>query len=413
MSRQERLFRGVDWHSVEQYQRQEMLREIEAVDEDSLLKASVEDLAGYFEEKFRVEVPMLLADEILVSQREKQFEASGDPSRVFMDFRRPVYVTGVEIEVEIPFTGEADAFKIQPTTSVGNSPRAQVGRARIIFRIIRTEADIESVRREIARRVEAIQANLKWLRADAAGLNSQLLAEARKAIETRRTRLLDNRNLVAALGFKIKERVDAPPTYSAPGVRRRLPPAMPHVGTAPFRPEPALLNEDYEHILSVMNNMAQVMERSPSAFAAVNEETLRFHILAQLNGHYEGQATGETFNFGGKTDILIRSEGKNIFIAECKFWGGPKKLAATLDQLLGYTSWRDTKVALIVFNRNRDFSKVLAAIPATVRAHPHYKRDLPGSTETTFRYCFANRDDRNREIFLALMAFDVPRPREQ
>lgn len=120
---------------------------------------------------------------------------------------------------------------------------------------------------------------------------------------------------------------------------------------------------------------------------------------------------GHDLNYEGKTDILIRSEGRNIFIAECKFWSGPKKLAETIDQLLGYSSWRDTKTAVVVFNRNRDFSKVLAAIPDAVRAHPQFKKDLPGSTETIFRYLFANRDDRNRELYLTVMAFDVPTPR--
>ena len=38
----------------------------------------------------------------------------------------------------------------------------------------------------------------------------------------------------------------------------------------------------------------------------------------------EGQATGETFNAAGKTDILLRIDGKNVFIGECKFWKGPK-----------------------------------------------------------------------------------------
>ena len=92
-----------------------------------------------------------------------------------------------------------------------------------------------------------------------------------------------------------------------------------------------------------MNNMVAVMERSPKAFRDMKEEDLRQHFLVQLNGQYEGQASGETFNFEGKTDILIRHEGKNIFIAECKFWRGPSTVADTLDQLLSYLSWRDTK----------------------------------------------------------------------
>ena len=83
-------------------------------------------------------------------------------------------------------------------------------------------------------------------------------------------------------------------------------------------------------------------------------------------------------------------------------------LTETIDQLLGYTSWRDTKVAVIIFNRNKDFSRVLTSIHETAKTHANFKRELSGSTETVFRYCFAHKDDKNRELFLTLLAFDVP-----
>jgi hypothetical protein len=54
--------------------------------------------------------------------------------------------------------------------------------------------------------------------------------------------------------------------------------------------------------------MVRVMEQSPHAFATMHEEDLRTYFLVQLNAQYEGQATGETFNFQGKTDILIHTE---------------------------------------------------------------------------------------------------------
>ena len=150
------------------------------------------------------------------------------------------------------------------------------------------------------------------------------------------------------------------------------------------------------------------MERSPGAFAAMKEEMLRSHILVQLNGHYEGCATGETFNFEGKTDILARVGGKNLFIAECKFWKGPKALADAIDQLLGYASWRDTKVAIVLFNWQKDFSRVLEAIPTAVKRHPNYKRPAKGGSGTDFRYTLGHRDDPNRELTLAVVAFEVP-----
>ena len=154
--------------------------------------------------------------------------------------------------------------------------------------------------------------------------------------------------------------------------------------------------------------MVTVMERSPKAFQDMDEESLRQHFLVQLNGHYEGQATGETFNYEGKTDILIRTDGTNIFIAECKFWKGPKQLSDTIDQLLKYVSWRDTKTAILLFNRNKNFSKVLEQIEPTVTSHPNYKRTISRDSETQFRYKFFNRDDPDRELYLTVMAFEVP-----
>lgn len=49
---------------------------------------------------------------------------------------------------------------------------------------------------------------------------------------------------------------------------------------------------------------------------------LRFHFLVQLNGQYEGMATGENFNYQEKTDILIKYNRQNLFVGECKFWKG-------------------------------------------------------------------------------------------
>src|SRR3954453_5315268 len=154
--------------------------------------------------------------------------------------------------------------------------------------------------------------------------------------------------------------------------------------------------------------MVKVMERSPKAFHGLDEEAIRSHFLVQLNGHYEGQATGETFNAHGKTDILIRSGDRNIFIAECKFWGGPSKMTETIDQLLGYLSWRDSKAAILVFNRNKDLSRVLASIPETVKAHPNFQRDEGQQADTRFRYSFRHKDDPAKILHVTVIVFDVP-----
>jgi hypothetical protein len=158
--------------------------------------------------------------------------------------------------------------------------------------------------------------------------------------------------------------------------------------------------------------MAVLMERNPRTFARLEEEEIRDHILLVLNGHYEGKATAETFNANGKTDILIRHEGKNAFIAECKFWDGPKDLIKALDQLLSYTSWRDTKTALVIFNRGRGHTAVLQKIADTVPTHPCFKRDRGKKGETRFRYLFHQVGDPDRDVIVSVLAFDVPVPAE-
>ena len=221
--------------------------------------------------------------------------------------------------------------------------------------------------------------------------------------------MLQDRNLVANIGYPLRTREGRSGTYVWPDVRRRITPQLPPVSGEPYKPEPTLETEEYENILTIISNMALSMERSPNAFRNLNEEDIRTQFLMHLNGHYEGQATAETFNYEGKTDILIRAAGKNIFIAECKFWSGSEGFKDAIDQLLGYTSWRDTKTALLLFNRNTNMSTVLERIPEAVKGHPSYKADRAYPSETGFRYIFGHRDDPNRELWLTVLVFDVPR----
>ena len=81
----------------------------------------------------------------------------------------------------------------------------------------------------------------------------------------------------------------------------------------------------------------------------------------------------------------------------------------TIDQLLSYTSWRDTKTAILIFNRNKNFSRVLAEIPKTTISHPNYVRTLEKKGETTTRYIFRHIDDIDRNLMLSILAFDIPK----
>lgn len=281
MAHADYLFNMHSWNLVDARQRQQLAIEIEKIEPDRLLNTSVEDLAHYFAEKFKIDVPVLDENNLVVDQREKQIDISRDLMRDIIDRSRPFYITGSEIEVEIPFIGEAEAFRIQPNPFTLNPPKATIRGRFLTFAIAGTNLEANRVRSEIDRTVGAIQSYLTNLRANVAGLNSQLFEEARSVIETRRSKLLANRNTVASLGFKMKERLNARKTYIPTEIRKKITPVMPQASLVPYRPEPVLGQTDYEHILGVMQSMTQVMELSPSAFHEVNEEALRSHFLVQ------------------------------------------------------------------------------------------------------------------------------------
>ena len=402
------LFCKHDWFSVKEHQTNNLKEEVAKYDGNRLLNTSVPDMCSYLVEKYRVNVPTLNKTAIVADQREAKIDVSHDFRYAPSHDGRPNLVDGTTIEITIPFDGDSQAFFIQPTTSTFNPPCASVGKNLLTFAFTGIDQTSGQVRAQFDRTIEEVESYLSNLNRDANAFNASLHDIALKAVEARRAKLLNNQSLVASLGFAVKSRADMPQTYVAPSIKRKIIPTPPSATTSPYKPEPCLSGDDYSHILEVVQNMARVMECSPSAFTSMDEEALRTHFLVQLNGRYEGQATGETFNFEGKTDILIRVEGKNIFIAECKFWHGPQKMIETLDQLLRYASWRDTKVAVIVFNRNKDFTKVLDSIQKTVSQHSNCKRVMGPLSETSFRYIFSHRDDSNREMILTVLAFEVP-----
>lgn len=404
----ELLFNSGDWFAVSEHQKQKMNQAIASKNGDELLNTSTDDLARYYASEFTIDVPELDHDNITVDQREAQIDVSQDRMRFIDDRSRPFHITGTAVDVEIPFSGDAQVFKVQPTTFTYNPPRGRISGQTLHFTVQGTSLTPEKVQSEISSFVASVEQYLGWLRNSATPFNDGLFQQAQSQIEARKQKLLADRNLVSGLGFKMRERQGATTTYAAPSVRRKTPIRPPVASKAPYKPEPVLEEAEYRHILEVLENMVKVMEQSPGAFSTIDEESLRTHFLVHLNGHYEGGATGETFNFEGKTDILIKVDGKNIFIGECKFWKGEKAYLETIDQLLGYLSWRDTKAAILIFNRNKDFSAVLDTISASTLKHANCKKLIKQESETSWSYLFSQRDDANRETIITVQAYNVP-----
>ena len=386
-----------------------LLSEINVLEEDRILGTPEQELCSYFVEKYKVNTIQIDDSKIQVEPGDVEIDVSKRMEYVAYGDPGPVYATGTRMTYYIPFTGDAQLFELRPSTQSSAIPRAEVRVSELVMVYEEPPATVSRIQETFTSDLETLKDYLEWVEEDITPFNASLFKKVYESIRGRRDKLLKDRKIAEQTGFALRRREGAPTTYVAPQVRRTVTPQLPAMSSVPHQLEPTLGTDEYEHILSVISNMVAVMERSPKTFKDMDEEGLRQHFLVQLNGQYEGQATGETFNGEGKTDILIRVENKNIFIAECKFWHGAKTFTEAIDQLQGYTTWRDVKTALIVFNHDTTMTTVLEMVPRAAKSHPNYKSKEAYESETGFRYIFRHREDPDRDITLTVLVFNIPK----
>lgn len=147
--------------------------------------------------------------------------------------------------------------------------------------------------------------------------------------------------------------------------------------------KPKTPNEDYQldrekviDIIKLLNNQCVQFEKTPKTYEKFDEPNLRDLLLSNLNSIFDGQATGETFNNKGKTDIYLNIDKGNILVAECKFYGGQKLYHETIEQLLGYLTWRHNYGIMLGFCNQKNFTKILNDAESIIISHESYEKEF-------------------------------------
>lgn len=328
------------------------------------------------------------------------------------DWGRTLNLRKTFLLFSIPFDGDKELFKLRPSQFDLNPPRETIAPNEIKI-TLEQQGDIDRLKAELNQRIHRIQQYISWQAEEIADWNNQLEDKIKMIFSARKSKLLADNNIVSKLGFPLKKIPGASSvlSYSAP-LRKKVASPRPSPAAA-AEAHPFLEETNFQEILKTLRDMELVMERSPSAFKDLDEEAIRTHFLLALNGKFEGAATGETFNFQGKTDILLRQENRNIFIAECKFWSGPKGFTETIDQLLNYLTWRDTKSAILVFVRDTAISTVLSKIPLLLKEHPNFISETICQHNSEFRAQLRSARDQAVALHLVVQVFHVPSPETQ
>ena len=371
---------------------------------DQLLATAETDIIEFVVAKYSIPCPVLHRDQI------EQLPVSEDTGTARDAFSGTTYQRRVtKIVIAVPFDGEEDVFKLRPSQFGLSTPTAEIrkGELRLSWTSdqgTRADVDSEKVRLYFDGQLDRIEQLLGWARTDVERHNRDLRVQVRSAVAERRAKLLADRQLEANLGFPVRQRPDAS-QFSVPVARRKVELRRP-TASGPFQPEPTLPEAQYEQALAVLRNARNALERSPSMTSHLDEEKIRDLLLVLLNAQFEGAASGEVFNAAGKTDILIRADDRNVFIAECKIWKGPKTIRDALGQLLSYLTWRDTKAALLLFIRSGEPTTIISKSTGEIEGHANYKRaGGSGQDGERYNYVLHANGDPNREIRLAFLPF--------
>jgi len=385
---------------------------VNAIPELQFLNTPDETIVEHLVAEMEVEPLVLHEDRMEMDQQETQIDVTGRFEYDAFQGEGPVMAPGIKVTVSIPFTGDPSLWQFRPNpcrlsfpTGTVEHPGANgVGFLEIVLQQT-SQTSGEIFKRDLDSVLDGIRFNLGNQKIQVEAANKELPQRIQQAIARRRERLKKHASIVQVLNIPLKKRPGAP-DVSPIHVKRKIVKPLP---PAPGRqPEPGIRSEDYEHILGVIRHEGRTFEATPGTYAVHDEEELRDIILAHLNGHYQGDATGEAFRRVGKTDIRIEADNRAAFVAECKVWRGPKELQEAVDQLLSYLTWRDCKAALVIFNKDlAGFTAVQAKLPEVLAAHPNHLRRVDCKEAGEWRFVFRSAEDPDQQVTVHVFLFNL------
>jgi hypothetical protein len=393
--------------------RSRLTNEINSQIDSYILNVNVDDLTTHLVQKYTLDLPEFHFEKVYVDTLEKDIPGSRFPRYDFMIsdtnkmFRKQVII------YHIPYTGDINLLQLRPNpyTLMSYEANFDTRQKCVLIEIINFYNDPEKIKQQYNQEVNYLSSNYGNVRNNCQAYNLGLEASIRSSIEARRQQVLQKNSLLASLGVPMKKKEDVAETFSVPNPKLKDKIIVnPIVYEKDFKPEPALDDNNYKKILKIINDVGKNFERLPSTYKGKSEEDIRDHLLLILDPNFElGSAGGETFNKTGKTDISLRYDSSVVFVAECKYWRGEKTYLKTIDQLLGYLTWRNSKVAVINFVQNNEFSDILEKVKTSSKTHPNFLKEMSSNDETWFNYKFHLNGDRNRELDVAVISFHLPK----
>lgn len=366
------------------------------VDEDEYVKYLIEDFKVVplivYEESEQIEEPKVVKEKMTAFPREYMYD-----------------VDAYHFTVKYTFSGSAVLFKIRPSSFTLTTYEINVNEHNnsISFSFKLIEQSPEKFKKEKSDAFRSAFTNVVNVNMFANEWNNSVEGIVKGEFKRVKEKFLKENDFFAAINISTNKNTES--IFSVPTIRKVDIPQPKVDKNKEFASIPSMSKTMYADILKVVYDAGKSMEKKPSLYIDKNEEGLRDQFLFILETRYVGiTATGETFNKRGKTDIILKYslDNTNLFVAECKFWKGKSEFNLAINQLFDrYLTWRDSKVALIFFVQNNDFTKVLDIVIKETTKHEYYKESKNKNGESSFSYLFRLPNDVDKVVYLEIILF--------
>lgn len=396
-------FGEISWSEFPQNYIKTIKQEILSKGKEYILKVDENEFIEYLLEKYKLEPLEIITETESVSEPIVENELT----RNGLGYE---HVIGVYIfTVSYQFSGHSDLFRVQPTPRIMRSYEIEVdSRASIVsfsFKVYRQDPD--EFNQTKSQCYSAAFANLSKLNENVIEFNSSFDQWVRRVFLKVKEKYKSEHDFFAAINVKTNSSTQS--IFTAPTLKKKVISQPKTEEGKEYSSVPTMSREMYIDILKVIYDSGKSMEKKPGLYIGKDEEGIRDQFLFILETRYEGTtATGETFNRSGKADIVLKyaDDGSNLFIAECKFWHGQAEYLKAISQLFDrYLTWRDSKVAVIMFVDNTDFTNVLKTIKAVTHKHPYFIKSVGERGESSYSYVFHLPQDKNQEVLVEVIAF--------
>lgn len=394
-------FKNIFLHDLFNNLYENIRNEINNYEDNYILNVDENNIIEYLFTRYKIQPINLFFDNWYLSEDYKEKKIIPTPFDVISNSSTYEYIATM-VKINIPYEGDSKLFKTYPSSQRSSKYEIQISNTEISFVVEWKENNANYLNDKINEIKDYLKYYIDNIRNEVDSYNNNLKSYIKDIFNNKKEKIKIITTSLKKLIVPLRRIEDKDNnTFSVSPIKKKekISIQLPEIKND-FNLDPVISEDLYLQILSVIYEFGKRMEEYPNIYRNKNEETIRDYILLILSLNFKVSVMAEAFNRNGKTDILLKYNNENIFIAECKIWHGKKQLFSAINQLQSYLTWRDTKSALIIFVKDKNISSIIEKINSEIIEHPQFikKYKLLNDYDTIYEFSFEQDNQKNFQL---------------